>query len=92
MNEPLAPVVSLESLKSYYKASYDAMRKYSPSAYVILSNKLGGHDLNELLSFPQNLHGVVIDMHYYNQYEPKFNSFNAQQNINYIYNQRASSP
>ncbi|CAL8163881.1 unnamed protein product [Prunus armeniaca] len=92
MNEPLAPGVSLESLKSYYKADYNTMHKYSPSAYAILANRLGDRDPNELLSFTQNLHGIVIDVHYYNQYEPKFNSFNAQQNINYICNQRASSP
>ncbi|CAB4313826.1 unnamed protein product [Prunus armeniaca] len=92
MNEPLAPGVSLESLKSYYKADYDTMHKYSPSAYAILANRLGDRDPNELLSFTQNLHGIVIDVHYYNQYEPKFNNFNVQQNINYICNQRASSP
>ncbi|KAK7860502.1 hypothetical protein CFP56_036688 [Quercus suber] len=44
MNEPHAPEVTLDNLKSYYKSGYDAVRKYKPSAYVILSNQLGNAD------------------------------------------------
>ncbi|KAH7520633.1 hypothetical protein FEM48_Zijuj08G0165600 [Ziziphus jujuba var. spinosa] len=51
MNEPVAPGVSLETLKKYYQAGYDAVRKYTSS---------------------------------------KFNNMNAQQNIDYINNDRSS--
>ncbi|XP_060674663.1 probable glucan 1,3-beta-glucosidase A [Ziziphus jujuba] len=90
MNEPVAPGVSLETLKKYYQAGYDAVRKYTSSAYVILSNRLSA-DSKELLSFAGGLQTrVVIDVHYYNLYEGKFNNMNAQQNIDYINNDRSS--
>ncbi|GMY11317.1 probable glucan 1,3-beta-glucosidase A [Fagus crenata] len=91
MNEPLAPGVTLDNLKNYYKAGYDAVQKYTPSAYVILSNRLGNADPKELLSFAGNLSHVVIDVHYYNLYSDQFSNMNVQQNIDYIYNQRASA-
>ena len=91
MNEPLAPGVTLDNLKHYYKAGYDTVRKYTPSAYVILSNRLGNADPKELLSFAGNLSNVVIDVHYYNLYSDEFSNMNVTQNIDYIYNQRASA-
>ena len=48
MNEPQG--VNLESLKSYYQAGYDAVRKHTSSAYVIMSNPLD-RDSKVLLSF-----------------------------------------
>ena len=89
MNKPHAPRVTLDNLKNYYKSRYDAVRKYTPSAYVILSNQLGNADPKELLSFARNFNHVVIDMHYYNLYSDEFSSMNVQQNIDYIKNQRA---
>lgn len=90
INEPLAPGVTLDTLKSYYKAGYDAVRKYTSSAYVIMSNRLGPADHKELLSFASGLSRVVIDVHYYNLFSNNFNSLNVQQNIDYVNNQRAS--
>ena len=90
MNEPMAPGVTLDSLKNYYKVGYDAVRKYTSRAYVILSNRLGPADAKELLSFSQGLDRVVVDVHYYSLYSDMFNSFSVQQNIDFIYNQRAS--
>ncbi|KAL1357871.1 hypothetical protein HN51_009723 [Arachis hypogaea] len=87
MNEPSG--VNLDSLKNYYKQAYDAVRRYSQSAYVIMSNPLD-HDSKVLLSFVQGFKNVVIDVHYYNLYSNYFNSLNAQQNIDFIRNQRAS--
>ena len=81
MNEPHALWVTLDNLKSYYKSRYDAMRKYKPSAYVILSNQLGNADPKELLSFAGNFNHVVIDVHYYNLYSDEFSNMNVQQNI-----------
>lgn len=91
MNEPRAPGVTLDNLKNYYKSGYDAVRKYTPSAYVILSNRLGNADPTELLSFAGNFNHVVIDVHFYNLYSDEFSNMNVQQNIDYIKNQRASA-
>ena len=91
MNEPLAPGVTLDNLKNYYKSGYDAVRKYTPSGYVILSNRLGNSDPTELLSFAGNFNYVVIDVHFYNLYSDEFSNMTVQQNIDYIKNQRASA-
>lgn len=90
INEPVAPGVTLDTLQSYYKAGYDAVRKYTSSAYVIMSNRLGPADHKELLSFASGLSNVVIDVHYYNLFSDNFKSLNVQQNIDYVNNQRAS--
>ena len=78
MNEPHAPRVTLDNLKNYYKSRCDAMRKYTPSAYMILSNQLGNSDPKEQLSFAGNFNHVVIDMHYYNLYSDEFSNMNVQ--------------
>ncbi|KAL6227791.1 hypothetical protein ACLB2K_001747 [Fragaria x ananassa] len=90
MNEPWAPLVTLDTLKKYYKAGYDAVRKHTSSAYVMLANRLGPADSKELLSFAQGLKKVVIDVHYYSMYIDMFKDFSAQQHIDFIYNQRGS--
>lgn len=92
LNEPWAPLVTLDTLKKYYKAGYDAVRKYTSSAYVILSNRLGQHaDPTELLSLARGLgNNVVIDVHFYSVYEHEFDKLTAEENIQYIYKQRAS--
>ncbi|XP_048335964.2 probable glucan 1,3-beta-glucosidase A isoform X1 [Ziziphus jujuba] len=90
MNEPFAPGVSLGTLIKYYQAGYDAVRKYTSSAYVILSNRLGPADSKELLSFAGGLSRVAIDVHYYNLYSDFFKTLDVQQNIDFIYNQRSS--
>ncbi|KAF3441031.1 hypothetical protein FNV43_RR19317 [Rhamnella rubrinervis] len=89
MNEPLAPGVNLDSLKNYYKAGYDAVRKYTSSVYVIFSNRLAA-DSKELLSSAAGLNGVAIDVHYYSLFSDDFKKMNVQQNIDFIYNQRSS--
>ena len=89
LNEPLAPGVNLDTLKRYYKEGYDAVRKYTSDAYVILSNRFFG-DSRELLSFASGLNRVVIDVHYYSLYSDFFKSLTVQQHIDYIYNQRSS--
>lgn len=90
MNEPMAPGISLDTLKKYYQAGYDAVRKYTQNAYVILSNRLGNADAKELLSFASSLQCVAIDVHYYNLFSDSFSNMNAQQNIDFIHNQRSS--
>ncbi|KAK0595695.1 hypothetical protein LWI29_009132 [Acer saccharum] len=91
INEPAAPGVTLDSLKLFYKQGYDAVRKYTSSAYVIFSNRLGPANPKELLSFANTgFNNVVIDVHYYNLFSDSFNKLNVQQNIDFIYGQRAS--
>ncbi|KAK4264888.1 hypothetical protein QN277_026009 [Acacia crassicarpa] len=80
---------NLDSLKKYYQQAHAAVRKHSETAYVIMSNPLD-HGSKELLSFFGGFNRVVIDVHYYNLYSDEFNNMNVQQNIDYIYNQRAS--
>jgi len=87
MNEPQG--VNLDSLKKYYKAAYDVVRKYNPEAYVIMSNPLDG-DSKALLSFVSGFNKVVLDVHYYNLFWDRFNNMNVQQNIDFIRNERAS--
>ncbi|XP_030468690.2 probable glucan 1,3-beta-glucosidase A [Syzygium oleosum] len=85
MNEPQAPDVKLDDLVNYYRLGYDAVRRHTQDAYVILSNRLGPADPQELIQFTRGLSRVVIDVHYYNLYDPKFKQWNLQQNIGYIY-------
>ncbi|MED6181441.1 hypothetical protein PIB30_019338 [Stylosanthes scabra] len=87
MNEPQR--VDLGSLQKYYKAGYDAVRKHTSNAYVIMSNPLD-RDSKVLLSFAGGFNRVAIDVHYYNLFVPKFNTMNVKQNIDYVKNQRAS--
>lgn len=89
MNEPLAPGVTLDSLKKYYKAGYEAVRAYTPATYVILSKRLGEASSAELLSFAAGLNYSVIDVHYYNRYSDYFRSLNGQENVDYIYKKRS---
>nr|KYP45218.1 Glucan 1,3-beta-glucosidase [Cajanus cajan] len=87
MNEPQG--VNLESLKSYYQAGYNAVRKHTSDAYVIMSNPLD-RDSKVLLSFVGAFSKVVIDVHYYNLFSDRFSNMNAQQNIDFVKKQRAS--
>jgi hypothetical protein len=90
LNEPLAPGVALPGLKQYYQDGYDAVRRYTPTAYVVISNRLGIADPTELLQFAGGLSGSVLDVHYYNLFESKFANLTVQQNIEYVRNNRSS--
>ncbi|KAI0498593.1 hypothetical protein KFK09_019483 [Dendrobium nobile] len=90
INEPLAPGVTLESLKKYYKAGYDIVRKYS-NVFVIMSNRLSISHPTELIKFASGFSGSVVDVHYYNVFSKIFKGMSVQQNIDYVYNNRAST-
>ncbi|KAG0492914.1 hypothetical protein HPP92_006312 [Vanilla planifolia] len=68
INEPLAPGVTLNKLKKYYEAGYNATRRHTDV----------------------HLCGSVIDVHYYNMFSSMFKRMTVQQNIDYVYNNRAS--
>jgi hypothetical protein len=86
MNEPLAPRASLESLIKYYRDGYNAVRKHSSTAYVVMSNRLpsAGSSSKELLEFASGLPGAVIDVHYYTMFDSMFDNFTVQQNIDFV--------
>ncbi|KAF5940509.1 hypothetical protein HYC85_021676 [Camellia sinensis] len=90
MNEPLSPGASLDSLNKYYSAGYNVVRKYSSMTYVIMSNRLGAIDPQELFPIASSLEGSVIDIHYYNLFSNSFNNMSVQQNIDFIYNNRSA--
>ncbi|KAL6883389.1 hypothetical protein ACP4OV_010803 [Aristida adscensionis] len=90
LNEPLAPGVTLSSLEKYYQDAYDAVRRHTSTAYVIMSNRLSIADPMELLQFAGGFAGAVVDVHYYNLYTSNFNSLTAQQNIDFVRNNRSS--
>ncbi|KAK6115460.1 hypothetical protein DH2020_007729 [Rehmannia glutinosa] len=56
-----------------------------------LAKRLGAASNTELLPLAKGLSRSVIDVHYYNLYSDMFSNMNAQQNIDYIYNQRAKA-
>uniref|UniRef100_A0A6V7QWP4 Uncharacterized protein n=1 Tax=Ananas comosus var. bracteatus TaxID=296719 RepID=A0A6V7QWP4_ANACO len=89
INEPLAPGVTLDSLKKYYQDGYNTVRKYTSDAFVIMSNRLSA-DPTELLQFASGFSRSVIDVHYYNLYSNIFNGMTAQDNIDYVNNQRSA--
>ncbi|XP_061351145.1 probable glucan 1,3-beta-glucosidase A [Gastrolobium bilobum] len=90
INEPLSPGVTLDSLTKYYKAGYEAVRKHSSTAYVILSNRLGPSDPRELFPLADGLKQSVIDVHYYNIFDDVFENMTVQENIDFIHTNRSS--
>jgi len=90
LNEPFSPSVTLETLNKYYKAGYEAVRKHSSTAYVVLSNRLGPADPRELFPLANGFQRSVIDVHYYNLFNDMFYNMTVQQNIDFIYNNRSS--
>ncbi|KAG8369228.1 hypothetical protein BUALT_Bualt15G0129700 [Buddleja alternifolia] len=90
INEPLSPGVSLENVTKYYKAGYDAVRKHSQTAYVVLSNRLGPSQPRELFTPANGLTRVAIDVHYYSLFSSIFDSFTIEQNIEYVNNNRSA--
>uniref|UniRef100_A0A5B7BU40 Uncharacterized protein n=1 Tax=Davidia involucrata TaxID=16924 RepID=A0A5B7BU40_DAVIN len=90
INEPLSPGASLESVTKYYSAGYNAVRKHSSTAYVVLSNRLGPADPKELFPLASGLTRSVIDVHYYNLFSDVFNTMTVQQNIDFINTNRSA--
>ncbi|PKU69999.1 hypothetical protein MA16_Dca022130 [Dendrobium catenatum] len=89
INEPLAPGVTLDNLKKYYKSGYDTVRKYA-NVHVIMSNRLSIGDPTELIQFASGFSGSVVDVHYYN-YASIFEGMSVQQNIDYVYQNRSAA-
>ncbi|GLJ06817.1 hypothetical protein SUGI_0049140 [Cryptomeria japonica] len=92
LNEPRSPGIDLNNLTSYYSQGYNTVRKHSPTAYVIMCNRIGPADPKELFSMNNGLTNTVVDVHYYNLFDDTtFKNMTVEQNIDYIRNQRATT-
>ncbi|AQL01057.1 Glucan 13-beta-glucosidase [Zea mays] len=89
LNEPSAATVTLDVLVSYYMRGYQIVRNHSSTAYVILCQRIGNADPIELFQAGIGLSNVVVDLHYYNLFNPYFATMNSSQNIDFIYKMRA---
>ncbi|GMI67924.1 hypothetical protein HRI_000461700 [Hibiscus trionum] len=88
LNEPSAAEVPLDTLVSYYKQGYEAVRKHSPSAYVIICQRIGNADPLELYQADIGSHNLVVDLHYYNLFDTFFVNLSDIDNIQFIYKSR----
>lgn len=88
LNEPSAGTVPLDTLVSYYKQGYQIVRKHSSTAYVIMCQRIGNADPLELYQANIGSHNLVVDLHYYNLFDPFFVNMSAMDNIQFIYESR----
>ncbi|KAK3121990.1 hypothetical protein QOZ80_8BG0663690 [Eleusine coracana subsp. coracana] len=88
LNEPSAAAVPLDTLVSYYKSGYKIIRSYSDTAYVIFCQRIGDADPMELYKAYLGPTNTVVDLHYYNLFDPYFEKLNATENIQFIYKNR----
>ncbi|KAH6786709.1 hypothetical protein C2S52_006261 [Perilla frutescens var. hirtella] len=88
LNEPFAPIVSVQNLTKFYKASYEVVRKHLSTAYFILANRLGPQEPRELFDLAKTMTKAVIEVHYYSLFNEIYTNLTVQQNIDYIYNNR----
>ncbi|CAI5515192.1 unnamed protein product [Closterium sp. Naga37s-1] len=101
LNEPNTDMVPLGTggspsgrLKQYMLDAYDIVRKYSLCAYVGISPLLGQPPATDMAGFMTNalqFNNVLIDVHYYNVFDPDINTNPSfQAHIDYVRNQRAN--
>ncbi|KAL3733227.1 hypothetical protein ACJRO7_022712 [Eucalyptus globulus] len=83
LNEPLAETLPLETVTNYYRAGHNAVRKHSPTAYVIMSRAFGASGPELLLPVASGLDRTVVDNHYYTMFRTRFDTI--QDNLNFIY-------
>lgn len=88
LNEPSASAVPLETLVQYYKQGYEMVRKYSLTAYVIVCQRIGNADPLELYNANIGSHNMVVDLHYYNLFDPYFVNMSSVDNIEFIFKSR----
>ncbi|KAF8654373.1 hypothetical protein HU200_061553 [Digitaria exilis] len=88
LNEPSAAAVPLDTLVSYYKIGYQIVRSYSDTTYVIFCQRIGNADPMELYQAYLGATNTVVDLHYYNLFDPYFEKLNATENIQFIYKNR----
>lgn len=88
LNEPSATTVPLDTLVSFYTQGYQIVRKYSPTAYVIICQRIGNADPLELYQANVGTRNVVVDLHFYSLFDTFFVNMSATDNIEFIYKSR----
>lgn len=88
LNEPLVTSVPVDLLLTYYLNGYQVVRKHSPTAYVIMCQRIGNADPHELYQTNNALSNIVVDVHYYNLFDDYFDNLTAKDNINFILKNR----
>ncbi|WOK96235.1 putative glucan 1,3-beta-glucosidase A isoform X1 [Canna indica] len=88
LNEPSAAAVPLDVLVSYYARGYEIVRNYSSTAYVIMCQRIGNADPMELYKANIGSSNIVVDLHYYNLFDPYFDNMDATDNIQFIHEKR----
>lgn len=88
LNEPSAATVPLDILVEFYKQGYQIVRKYSPTAYVIMCQRIGNADPLELYQANIGSNNIVLDLHYYNLFDAFFDNMSSVDNIEFIYKSR----
>ncbi|CAM0871367.1 unnamed protein product [Alopecurus aequalis] len=88
LNEPSAGAVPLGTLVLYYKRGYKIVRSYSETAYVIFCQRIGNADPMELYQADLGPTNTVVDLHYYNLFDPYYEKLNATENIQFVYKDR----
>ncbi|KAK1370858.1 putative glucan 1,3-beta-glucosidase A [Heracleum sosnowskyi] len=88
LNEPSAWTVPLDILISYYRQGYQIVRKYSPTAYVIVCQRIGDADPIEIFQANIGSTNIVVDLHYYNLFDTIFVNMSTVDNIQFIYKSR----
>ena len=82
LNEPIASFVPLDILKSYYRRGYDIVRKYSDT-YVVLCQLLGA-GASDFVDLGRDFQNAILDLHYYNLFDPTLANASVQINIDHI--------
>nr|AGW47737.1 putative Pre-SET protein [Hordeum vulgare subsp. vulgare] len=72
----------------YYKQGYKIVRSYSETAYVIFCERIGNADPVELYQADLGPTNNVVDLHYYNLFDPYYEKLNATKNIRFVYEKR----
>ncbi|KAE8806609.1 putative Pre-SET protein [Hordeum vulgare] len=85
LNEPYVGTFPLDTLVSYYKQGYKIVRSYSETAYVIFCQRIGNADPVELYQADLGPTNTVVDLHYYNLFDPYYEKLNATENIHLFF-------
>ncbi|KAI3973308.1 hypothetical protein MKX01_020683 [Papaver californicum] len=89
LNEPKSPEVPFHISKDYYSKGYNIVRKYSVSAYVIMCQFVDTDPMELYHAIADmGLSDVVVDLHFYNLFQPKFDTMNPTENIQFVKDSR----
>eukprot|EP00271_Cylindrocystis_brebissonii_P018330 TRINITY_DN512_c0_g1_i1.p1 TRINITY_DN512_c0_g1~~TRINITY_DN512_c0_g1_i1.p1 ORF type:complete len:1246 (+),score=218.65 TRINITY_DN512_c0_g1_i1:278-4015(+) len=90
LNEPVSIAVNLDVLKQFYIDGYNVVRNHSHCAYVGMQPRVDG-DPYELDVFftRQPFTNVVVDMHFFNVFNPDLQSMSFDETMTFVNTTRA---